>query len=229
VEIANYRLNYSDISRLLPFLTNRGLWCRSTYSATGDDRRNQMVVHKGPASLRPRYTRSGSSIAMILVYQSTNQLYDYSTNGTPANHASGWSIDHHLKFITHPYEFCSNHITEQCDSFTHLSPLHSSLLPCWFWYYSNLYFPIHNNPDYRRIIKTVFRVNKQFVKSINMATENLHVPFQIHLNEQLILQLHSKKQMWKMSPLTCLKLHPYNWQLQCQICSFSSSHSLEPL
>jgi len=34
--------------------------------------------------------------------------------------------------------------------------------------------------------------------------------------------------MWKMSPLTCLTLRLYNWQLQCQICNFSSSHSLEP-
>jgi hypothetical protein len=30
VEVANYRLNYSDISRPLPFLVNRGLWCRLT-------------------------------------------------------------------------------------------------------------------------------------------------------------------------------------------------------
>jgi hypothetical protein len=30
-----------------------------------------MAVHKGPASLRPRCTRSGSSVAAIQVYQST--------------------------------------------------------------------------------------------------------------------------------------------------------------
>jgi len=51
-----------------------------------------------------------------------------------------------------------------------------------------------------------------------MAKENLHASFQIHFYEQLILNLHSKKQMWKMSPLTCLTLRLYNWQLQCQIC-----------
>jgi hypothetical protein len=33
MEIANYRLNYLDISRPLPFLTNRGLWCHSTQSS----------------------------------------------------------------------------------------------------------------------------------------------------------------------------------------------------
>jgi hypothetical protein len=63
VEVANYRLNYSDISRPLPFLANRCLWCRLTRSASGDGGRN-----KGPASLRPRRTRGGSSVAAIPVY-----------------------------------------------------------------------------------------------------------------------------------------------------------------
>jgi hypothetical protein len=40
MEVANYRLNCSDISRPLPFLANRGLWCRLTQSASGDDGRN---------------------------------------------------------------------------------------------------------------------------------------------------------------------------------------------
>jgi hypothetical protein len=33
-----------------------------------------MAAHKGPPSLRPRCTRSGSSVAAIPVYQYTNQL-----------------------------------------------------------------------------------------------------------------------------------------------------------
>jgi hypothetical protein len=33
-----------------------------------------MAAHKGPASLRPRCTRSGSSVAAIPVYQSTSLL-----------------------------------------------------------------------------------------------------------------------------------------------------------
>jgi hypothetical protein len=32
--------NLPDISRLLPFLANRRLWCRLTRSASGDDGRN---------------------------------------------------------------------------------------------------------------------------------------------------------------------------------------------
>jgi hypothetical protein len=32
-----------------------------------------MTAHKGPASLRPRCTRSGSSVAAIPVYQSTHK------------------------------------------------------------------------------------------------------------------------------------------------------------
>jgi hypothetical protein len=31
-----------------------------------------MVAHKGPASLRPRCTRSGTSVAAIPVYQSSS-------------------------------------------------------------------------------------------------------------------------------------------------------------
>jgi hypothetical protein len=38
-----------------------------------------MAAHKGPASLRPRCTRSGSSVAAIPVYQST-----YTVNIIPA-------------------------------------------------------------------------------------------------------------------------------------------------
>jgi hypothetical protein len=38
-----------------------------------------MAAHKGPASLRPRCTRSGSSVAAIPVYQSTPQ-YDNHMN-----------------------------------------------------------------------------------------------------------------------------------------------------
>jgi hypothetical protein len=33
-----------------------------------------MAAHKGPASLRPRCTRTGSSVAAITVYQSTRKM-----------------------------------------------------------------------------------------------------------------------------------------------------------
>jgi hypothetical protein len=36
-----------------------------------------MAAHKGPASLRPRCTRSGSSVAAISVYQSTVCCQEY--------------------------------------------------------------------------------------------------------------------------------------------------------
>jgi len=52
------------------------------------------------------------------------------------------------------------------------------------------------------------------------------------ISDTLLWTTHSpsalQKQMWKMSPLTCPTLRLYNWQLQCQICNFFSSHSLEP-
>jgi hypothetical protein len=35
-----------------------------------------MAAHKGPASLRPRCTRSGSSVAAIPIYQSTHYSLD---------------------------------------------------------------------------------------------------------------------------------------------------------
>jgi hypothetical protein len=40
-----------------------------------------MAAHKGPASLRPRCTRSGSSVARIPVYQSTSLLRTHRTGG----------------------------------------------------------------------------------------------------------------------------------------------------
>jgi hypothetical protein len=35
-----------------------------------------MAAHKGPASSRPRYTRSGSSVAAIPVYHAHHQEYN---------------------------------------------------------------------------------------------------------------------------------------------------------
>jgi hypothetical protein len=68
MEVTNYKLNCSDISRPLPFLANRGLWYRVTWSASGDDGRNQMAVHRGPATLRPGFSRGGSPVAATPIY-----------------------------------------------------------------------------------------------------------------------------------------------------------------
>jgi hypothetical protein len=68
VEVASYRLNYRTfLARFRSSLTQDSsvAWYRAPLEMTDG---TKMATHKGPASLRPRCTRSGSSVAAIPVY-----------------------------------------------------------------------------------------------------------------------------------------------------------------